>query len=145
MLVAADAFFVETGFRLPYGVLQIVAADVTLVVGIGIAETSIDAVGVVLLFLDVPVHAQAEVGSCGLIGQSCHLVGLVVGMTYSHLEDGEPLVVQIDAQSTLILTIVAEHQLGRPHEVERQGKATEECYRIFLHPEQLLALCLQCY
>ena len=92
--------------------------DVTLIVGKGIAETSIDAVGVMLLFLDIPVHTYSEVGGCRLVGQVRHFVIFVVGTTQSQFKDGKPLVVQINAQSTLILAIVAQHQLGRAYEVK---------------------------
>ena len=140
VLVAADALVGDVRFRLVGSVFQPPAEDVAAVVGIGIAETSIDAVGLVLLLHDVPVHTQSEVGGRGLVGQSRHLVILVVGTADTQFKDRKPLVVQVDAQGSLILTGVAQHQLGRSYEVERQRKATEERYGVFLHTEYLLCL-----
>ena len=86
---------------------------------------------------DVPVHTDAEVGGSGLIGNLRYFVFLVVSPADTSLEDGEPLVVQIDAQGSFVLSMVAEHEHGGTYEVERHGKAPEEGDGVFLHAEHL--------
>ena len=44
----------------------------------------------------------------------------MVGAPYAHFKHWEPLIVQIDAQGSLVGSMVAEHEHGRPHKVERQ-------------------------
>ena len=61
------------------------------------------------------------------------LVVLVVGASYTHLEDGEPLVVKVDAQGTLVRSVVAQSHHGRTYQVERDGKAPEQRYGVIVH------------
>ena len=84
-----------------------------------------------LVFQKIPVYTDLKIGSRGLITQTRHFI-VMVSLTYTGFHDGEPLVVQIDAQGCLILSVVREHQHTGTYKVERHGKATEHRNRVFL-------------
>ena len=86
----------------------------------------------------IEVNACPEVGCLGFIGDMCHRVIIMVCLAVAHLNDRKPLVVQVKAQRSLILSVVAQHQLGGTDEVERHLKTTHQGDGVFLKPEQLL-------
>ena len=90
----------------PYRVDQVMAGDVVVEVGQGIAGSTVDAVDVVLVFHQVVVHADPEIGGFGLILDEGHHI-VVRGSSDSGFQDGEIGVAEVEAQRGFILTVIA--------------------------------------
>ena len=97
-----------------------------------------------LVLQNVPVHTNAEIGRRGLIGNTGHFVVFMIGLADTRFEDGEPLVVQVDSQGTLIFTVVAQNHHSWSNEVKRHGESSEEGDGVLFQTEHL-HLCLRCH
>ena len=141
MLVAGFVFHAKRRVPLPYGVGEGLSCDVHLVVGIGIAQSDIDAVARVLLSCQIYVGTNAEVGCLGLVGDACHFIVLMVSTSVAHLNDREILVAKVQTQGCLILSVVAQQQLGGSYQVGRHGEAVEQGHRVGLYLDLSLRTC----
>jgi hypothetical protein len=64
----------------------------------------------------------------------------MISASNAQLKNRKILVVQVDAKSTLILTIVAHLHLHQSHQIGRHGKASEERHRVALKLQETLRL-----
>jgi hypothetical protein len=92
-----------------------------------------------LILHDVHIETDTEIRRAGLIGDLRHLIILVISPSYTQLYNGEILVVEVQTKCPLILSVVAQLHLRQSHEVGRNGKASEEGYRVALQLQETLS------
>ena len=125
MVVAVNIVGTEVGRLSPYGVLNTRAEQVELILGVGIAHASIEAVVVVLVAHEIEIDTDTAIGSAGLIGEvSGRIVG--VGLSDTQFNDGEILIFDVQPCTYFPLPVVAKGKLCRSNEVGHHGKASEE-------------------
>ena len=126
----------------PDGIREVWTRDIDFIRGIGIAQTNIETVFAMLILQHVLIDTNTEIGGLGIIVNMRHIVTMV-GLAKSNFNDREPLVVKVDTQGTLILSVIRERHQASSHEIERDSKATEHWDRVFLKGEKLY-LCRSC-
>ena len=125
MIVASHVLRLELGFLAPNRVGHARAEEVEFVVGVGIAETTVDSVHIAPVFHQVKIQTEATVGRFRLVSQFRGNV-LAIGLSVAQLKHGKILVFQVHAQCRLVLSIVAESHLRHAHEVGRHGQSVEK-------------------
>ena len=94
-----------------------------------------------LVLEQVPVHTDTKVWGTGLvINPGTFVAGICLAVT--QLEDRVVLILQVDAQRCLILTVVAHHQLHRTDDIYAYCHAPEQRDGIFGYSIHLLLLIL---
>ena len=127
MAVGLHALGVELHVVAPYRILQSFGLHVILIVGHGVACTYVNAVVVVLVACYVEVHSHTGVGCRGLVFHSGgHFVG--IGSAVAHFHHGEVLVLKVDTQLCLILSVAAQYGLSQTYHVSRHGYASQQRY-----------------
>ncbi len=141
MVVGLDVVGDERRLAAPHGVDERRVVDVELKARVGVAHAGVESVNVVFVLKDVEVDADASVGRRRLVGGLGDVVG-VVGFAVAELDDGEVLVLEVDAHADLVLSVRRDGFLHESYEVGLDLYASEEGYGVvdLLHPQALLFL-----
>ena len=116
VVVALHTVDLEGSRTAPYRVLDIRTFEVVFEIGKGVSHTAIQAIDVVLVAQQVEVAAYSSVGCRRLVVDLGAFV-CAISFSYTYFYYREILVLEVDTQCRLILTVVADHELNGANQV----------------------------
>ena len=90
---------------------------------------------------DIHIDTHTEIRGTGLVSDMRHLIIHMIGLAHTQFHNGEILVVKVESQCCLILSVVAKLHLSQTHQVGRDGKTPEERDRVLLQLQEALSRC----
>ena len=141
VLITFRASGLKISRTFPHRVFKYGMPHINAVIGIAISQTNKHAVTRMLIVHNIHICTNTEVRRVCFITDIRNFILLMISSSIPYFQDWEILVVQIQTECSLILTVVTKLHLRQSYQIERYGKATKQRNRVFLQFQEALCIC----